>query len=926
MRRLITLLAALTLIAPMAFYGCSGDDGAQGPQGNPGNPGNPGDPGATGQPGPQGDPGGAVRITDKHGATVVAAEETSIPATVAITGATASTSGVATVTFTVKDAAGATVTGLATTAATASFGIASLAPSGGEFSYNRWVPYIWRNSGGVNQAYRERTAAATLANLVEGPAGTYTYTFAQNLSTAVKPVGNVPILYDRTRTHRVFVALRSGYSGGIAYDFVPVGGTVTQKRDIVEEATCWKCHMDTPGHYGVLKACVSCHVPDSKLINSAANGGATETLEFSVMLHKIHAGRELQTSSGPDGQFYDNPWTTANESADNYSTYNSPIGYTVGSKDATWRTAAFPAVLANCQACHTQAVAGTLAQVDNWKTVPSRAACGSCHDMVDWASGVHHDGGPQATDGDCTVCHKPEVSSTVAQSVTDGHDWTKKDIRNIPEFDVTLELDKASYSKGDKPVLTIVLKDHFTGATLDHNNVTQDPTAEGCIPMEGAEGTQCTVPRDGLFTAANVYVAGPRAEKAVNLTYAARATVRSATAGPWDLSAGGASLRVKVDSGRPMLTYNNDNAYEGYGADELLTGDITVTLPAAGPDLNALFTNPAAATPAEVAAWLNANETFHERAIAYVDEALAGNANAGKLAIRSRGVSKKNSSGDVIETTTMRNVQIITGLAGIFTDTAIKTPGGADSVRRMTTANATNPKAVFSAANIQYTMDPVDDLVAGTYIVHVEYADGGRAPAPANPPEPPYVDYRTPSVALATFQVKTTTEEKPVAGNCTACHWSSAGRGFVLDNPRHNKMFDDKATDRCGGCHDYTPGTSMVATATTELSFEGSLSKRVHAVHNGANLNYPTITVGHEETSAFGRNWRITYPMNIRNCESCHPKDTTSGSWNKNANRLACMGCHDSDEASAHMKINTYDPTPLAPWSGDEKESCKACH
>jgi len=269
-----------------------------------------------------------------------------------------------------------------------------------------------------------------------------------------------------------------------------------------------------------------------------------------------------------------------------------------------------------------------------------------------------------------------------------------------------------------------------------------------------------------------------------------------------------------------------------------------------------------------------------------------------------------------------------------------KTAGGADSLRKMTTANATNPKAVFSAANIKYTLDPVDDLVPGTYIIHVEYADAGRGPNIAsggiNPPEPPYIDYRTPSVAIATFNVKTDKlaasqkgadgTEKPVAGNCTACHWSDAGRGFVLDFPRHNKLFDAKATDRCGGCHDYTPGSGMVSTAPTQQIYEGSLSKRVHAVHHGSELNYPTITVGHEETSAFGRNWRIEYPMNILNCESCHPAATTSGTWKTNPNRLACMGCHDSDAATAHIKANTYDPTPLAPWSGDEAETCKVCH
>jgi predicted CXXCH cytochrome family protein len=120
---------------------------------------------------------------------------------------------------------------------------------------------------------------------------------------------------------------------------------------------------------------------------------------------------------------------------------------------------------------------------------------------------------------------------------------------------------------------------------------------------------------------------------------------------------------------------------------------------------------------------------------------------------------------------------------------------------------------------------------------------------------------------------------------------------------------------------------------TSETNWSGGLaiSKRVHAVHNGAALVYPTLTVGHEETAAFGRNWRITYPMDVRNCESCHPAGTTAaplttGTWQTKPNRLACMGCHDADAATAHIRLQTWDPTPLAPFSGDEAEACSACH
>ena len=67
-------------------------------------------------------------------------------ATVVITGATANAAGVATVTFTVRNDAGAPVTGLGAANAPASSSRA-WQPKAGDFPYNRWVSYIWRSSG-----------------------------------------------------------------------------------------------------------------------------------------------------------------------------------------------------------------------------------------------------------------------------------------------------------------------------------------------------------------------------------------------------------------------------------------------------------------------------------------------------------------------------------------------------------------------------------------------------------------------------------------------------------------------------------------------------------------------------------------------------------------------------------------------------------
>jgi hypothetical protein len=149
-------------------------------------------------------------------------------------------------------------------------------------------------------------------------------------------------------------------------------------------------------------------------------------------------------------------------------------------------------------------------------------------------------------------------------------------------------------------------------------------------------------------------------------------------------------------------------------------------------------------------------------------------------------------------------------------------------------------------------------------------------------------------------------------------------KGYVLDYLRHHKLFNNTTVDLCGTCHDY-----QSQTATGDWSGAVSISRRTHAVHNGANLNFPNATVAHAD-GVPGRNWDINLPMNVRNCDSsCHPSsgpNKVSGTWATNPNRLACGGCHDSESAAAHLKSMVYDPTPTAPYSGDEVEACKNCH
>ena len=78
-------------------------------------------------------------------------------------------------------------------------------------------------------------------------------------------------------------------------------------------------------------------------------------------MHKIHAGSLLKTTFSED--------------------------YTIwGYKDSknSYADVGFPQDLRNCTKCHDNTKAP---QADNWKNVPSRAACGSCHAGINFATG-----------------------------------------------------------------------------------------------------------------------------------------------------------------------------------------------------------------------------------------------------------------------------------------------------------------------------------------------------------------------------------------------------------------------------------------------------------------------------------------------------------------------------------------------------------
>ncbi len=872
-----------------------GEDGQDGDNGNNGQNGEDGEPGEN---------GGGAEITLHHGSAFLAEEafinDGKFLAVATIDSVTADVAGVVTVNFTVETEDGDPVTNVPSVQAN----IAKLLPRTASEAWNKWVPYLYRTqttsglaacqagptpedcwsvpdgTAGV-QGTRENTGTFTNHN-----DGTYTYVFAKNLTTVTTPVA---VSYERDRLHRVSIMM-GGHDGPTATafkDFVPDGSTVTEKRDIVLTSACKSCHGEEfHGHGGdrlLVENCVTCHDPGSVDPHSG------ESIDLKVMIHKIHAGSELKSIPGADGIVWDNPSTPGDESADNgeYAIWGN------GNSKHDWWKVGFPALPNNCSKCHEGA-----SQSDNYKTNMSRMACGSCHDDIDFTqtnmnAPDYHPGGNQVNDNSCglTNCHG------TFYAVATVHSPTYMDPRKVPEFEATLTMTPPAngqyYTGSEAPVVTIELEED--GVAIDHNLVAG--SAQGCtpvceVPLCPPNPKTCPDDTDGKFATTNFFVSGPRTKRMPVLTTAARAQIFSTSAGPFDLDVGD-TLVVKLDQGQDLIKQD--------AAGTIVPGTVTVTVGASG------WANIDAATPTEMAAWLNANAAFAARAIAYVQNS--------KLGIRSRNLGR-------VFALQLQSSNVATKVFG--GDLLTKAPTGSTPSNKLaaqTDPTTNDPKVTRSGANITYQLDPVGDLPAGTYTVFIEISRLGRVSETV---------YRTPTVLEINFQVGQAAEELPPARNCSSCHQSSTGVAFVLDYPRHNKIFDDDALDQCGNCHDYQPQTFPgMSGHPTNGTWSGSrpISKRVHAVHYGSSLNYPLKTVDYSGGDPIaGRNWDITYPQDVRNCETCHPDADSSGTWATEPGRLPCSGCHDDDDTAIHMKINTWDPTPSDPWSGDEQESCTVCH
>jgi len=323
-------------------------------------------------------------------------------------------------------------------------------------------------------------------------------------------------------------------------------GTATAENPVVTKTQCAACHEGTISgkmymahvdvgrspvgnwslDYQPTTSCLSCHNNDGyAAYNDASVTGGKVPDPIVRRVHGVHMGEGLK-------------------SAFNTNSVNGDF--------RAYTPVVFPFDVRNCTKCHVD---------DRWKTQPSRLACGSCHDNV-WfgpapapAGLVAHDGGKQLTDKLCAVCHDTDY-------ITEKHKVTPPAPKSTAELAITGPANGKFYTAGDKPIVTVKLRDAATQAIVSPANIAEPVISTNIQPNE--------------WNRANFFVSGPRALTVPVLTTASASTNKTASTASNDLR-----VRLKATNEDPAVTRTAEAInYQLADVAGLATGTYTIYLEA----------------------------------------------------------------------------------------------------------------------------------------------------------------------------------------------------------------------------------------------------------------------------------------------------------------------------------------------------------
>jgi OmcA/MtrC family decaheme c-type cytochrome len=403
-----------------------------------------------------------------------------------ITSAQIASDGTITATISITDPQGLPLdrAGITTPGAVAISMVAAAIPNGKE----QYVSYTTRTQKspitGVSAIQAAADSGGTFSQVSDG---VYKYTFATK----------APSGFDASATHTIgaygsrnltLFNLGTSYAS-TTLNFVPNGSAVAITRDVVHTSGCNNCHDQLSAHGGSrrgVEMCVLCHTPQT------VDPDTGNTVDLKVMVHKIHMGSSLPSvQAGKAYQIIGN-----------------------GQSVNDWSTVVYPADVRRCETCHQQNVKA--AQAVAYLTKPTRDACGSCHDNVNFATGVNHVGGPQVSDNLCSTCHIPQGEIDFDASIKGAHVMPTESAMLTGLVVSITKIDNGT--AGSKPVVNFKVTDStgnpvlpsalgslsFTmagpAADYGYTNFGSDVTTPGYVTESAMAGASCGGDGSCLYT------------------------------------------------------------------------------------------------------------------------------------------------------------------------------------------------------------------------------------------------------------------------------------------------------------------------------------------------------------------------------------------------------------------------------------------
>ncbi len=858
--------------------------------------------------------------------------------------------------FTVTDDTGATIP-------PAQWSRGAILVSGPSFNYQRVIPIL----------------GDLAARVTTNGDGSFTYEFADPFPatyaapynyTGAQPAGVLAGQALLDGTYTVSIEARQDVQVGnrLVHDgdnqvqsFLVGGATLIEERAVVGMANCIECHKQIRAHGDNrtnLTGCLLCHTIGAEDPNPPDVEGGTPgvSIDFRVMIHKIHTGRSLPSVLGmttnPDGTrdyavaekpylvlgYQDSVHDFSHIAWPKWPVVSQPMprdgGYQMLSPTDQEKEDLQRSGPTDCSTCHGDpdgsGPAPAPAQGDIIWRQQSRSACGSCHEDVIWDQPYRSNSlimPPQPTDANCMQCHLIEGTPL---SVMDAHRHPLLDpaVSKGVNFHLT-SVSEAGTNDGDgtfDPGERIQLE--FTIEDVDGAPV--DPTTlfRGEIAITGpTENPQLlhltTLPTGAIGPGPTYTIHVPETlqlERVGTSTSASNESFMTNRSPLWP----GTTVWLRTASGNTSTLDAAAPKWQNFV-------DVADGSQFARNDIVAIDGGTEGVTMTEYLKvqwvdgdrlWFSSKNNASYKATLRLDHPMGANVQAVSLTMQSPGTNYTldEQTGTIHEVGDMGSGDVVVTYTSDF------------EVPPVYTGTINDSPDLDSAAGDWLGLS----LVSGTYSIGIWAVKSLPVTFPPGGGDPTlYTEAAPAEVQNVLFGDATTIEPDmriSSADNCYACHRDIDAHGAGRRGYQGCILCHGAA-----GAEDRPRYVAADAPPTTGLTVD--FWTMLHKIHDGDMLaegaGYQVVGYA---SSAYPQNFSIAtfeeiafpaWPGGTAQCAACHGADNNA--WKRPAPRVhpggqpeptrvwspTCGSCHDSTSAEAHILVNT---------STEGYEACGACH